>query len=67
MAAHYEETPWWWYGLVLLGSFILGLIVVLRENITVPVWAYVVSLIVGIIISPFVGTSCSPIKRNVLT
>ncbi|KAJ5910934.1 uncharacterized protein N7473_000237 [Penicillium subrubescens] len=27
MATHYKETPWWWYGLVLLGSFILGLIV----------------------------------------
>jgi hypothetical protein len=40
MATHYKETPWWWYGLVLLGSFILGLIVVLKENITVPAWEY---------------------------
>lgn len=57
MATHYKETPWWWYGLVLLGSFILGLIVVLKENITVPAWAYIVSLVVGTLISPFVSTS----------
>ncbi|KAK1142050.1 hypothetical protein N8T08_008256 [Aspergillus melleus] len=53
MAKHYKETPWWWYAFVLLGSFILGLVVVIKENITLPVWAYVVSLVVGIIIAPF--------------
>ncbi|KAJ5580680.1 hypothetical protein N7450_006981 [Penicillium hetheringtonii] len=53
MAKHYKETPWWWYITVLVGSFVLGLIVVLKENITLPAWAYVVSLIVGIIIAPF--------------
>jgi hypothetical protein len=55
MAKHYKETPWWWYIIVLVGSFILGLIVVLKENITLPVWAYIVSLLVGIIIAPFVS------------
>lgn len=55
MAKHYKETPWWWYIVVLVGSFVLGLIVVLKENITLPAWAYVVSLIVGIIIAPFVS------------
>ncbi|KAJ6000217.1 hypothetical protein N7481_000626 [Penicillium waksmanii] len=53
MAKHYKETPWWWYIIVLVGSFFLGLIVVLKENITLPVWAYIVSLLVGIIIAPF--------------
>ncbi|CAL5867017.1 uncharacterized protein PFLUO_LOCUS1229 [Penicillium psychrofluorescens] len=53
MAKHYKEAPWWWYALVLLGSFILGLIVVLKENVTLPAWAYVVSLLSGIIVSPF--------------
>jgi hypothetical protein len=67
MAEHYKETPWWWYGLVLPGSFVLGLTVVLKENITVPAWAYIVSLIVGTIISPFVGTSCALIKGILLT
>ncbi|OJK01446.1 hypothetical protein ASPACDRAFT_51298 [Aspergillus aculeatus ATCC 16872] len=53
MAKHYKETPWWWYAFVLLFSFILGLVVVLKENVTLPAWAYVVSLIVGIIFAPF--------------
>ncbi|KAI6713955.1 OPT oligopeptide transporter [Diplocarpon mali] len=53
MAKHYKETPWWWYGLVLVVSFILGLIVVLTQDITLPAWAYIVSLLTGIIVSPF--------------
>ncbi|KAJ5782256.1 hypothetical protein N7457_004030 [Penicillium paradoxum] len=53
MAKHYKETPWWWYIAVLIGSFVLGIIVCTKENITMPVWAYVVSLLVGCIIAPF--------------
>ncbi|KAG6149703.1 hypothetical protein E4U37_006692 [Claviceps purpurea] len=52
MAKHYREVPWWWYVLILVFSFILGLVVVLRENISLPVWAYVVALLVGMVISP---------------
>jgi uncharacterized membrane protein HdeD (DUF308 family) len=55
MAKNYKEVPWWWYMIVLVFSFILGLVVVLKENITMPVWAYIVSLMVGIIIAPFVS------------
>lgn len=55
MAQHYKETPWWWYVVVLVVSFVMGLVVVLKENITLTAWAYIVSLIVGIIISPFVS------------
>ncbi|EPS26976.1 hypothetical protein PDE_01916 [Penicillium oxalicum 114-2] len=53
MTKHYKEVPWYWYAGILVLSFILGLIVVLKENITLPVWAYVVSLLTGIIIAPF--------------
>ncbi len=56
MAEHYKEAPWWWYVSVLVVSFILGLVVVLKENITLPAWAYVVALILGIIIAPFVSS-----------
>lgn len=55
MAKHYKETPWWWYAAILVGSFVLGLAVILSQNLTIPVWAYIVSLIVGIIIAPFVS------------
>jgi len=52
MAQHYKETPWWWYVAVLVVSFVLGLVVVIKENITLSAWAYVVALLLGIIIAP---------------
>ncbi|KAF8860940.1 OPT superfamily oligopeptide transporter [Acephala macrosclerotiorum] len=53
MAKHYKETPWLWYIAVLVFSFVLGLVVVIKENITLPVWAYIVALLLGIFIAPF--------------
>jgi hypothetical protein len=55
MHKHYKEAPWWWYVIVLVASFVLGLIVVIKENVTLPVWGYIVALIMGIIIAPFVS------------
>lgn len=55
MVKHYREAPWWWYIAVLVFSFVLGLIVVTTQNITLPAWAYVVSLLLGIIIAPMVS------------
>src|SRR6187402_3022014 len=57
MSKHYKETPWYWYMAVLVFSFVLGLVVVIKENITLPVWGYIVALLVGIIIAPFVSIS----------
>ncbi|KAJ5121340.1 uncharacterized protein N7515_009301 [Penicillium bovifimosum] len=53
MATHYKETPWWWFIVVLVGSFVIGIIVTTTQNITLPTWAYVVSLLIGTIIAPF--------------
>ncbi|KAL1864950.1 hypothetical protein VTK73DRAFT_5579 [Phialemonium thermophilum] len=53
MVKHYKEAPWWWYIAVLVISFVLGLVVVVKENITLSAWAYVVSLLLGIVIAPF--------------
>lgn len=55
MAKNYKETPWWWYISVLVFSFVLGLVVVIKENITLPAWAYIVALLLGIFIAPFVS------------
>ena len=55
MAKNYTEAPWWWYITVLVFAFVVGLIVVTKENITLPVWGYIVSLIVGIVFAPFVS------------
>ena len=56
MVKHYKETPWWWYAIVLVVSFVIGLVVVIKENITLPVWGYIVSLLLGIFIAPFVSS-----------
>lgn len=52
MAKHYRETPWYWYIGVLIFSFVLGIIVVVHEDVTLPVWAYIVSLLLGMFIAP---------------
>ena len=54
MTKHYKEAPWWWYISLLVISFVLGLVVVIKEKDILPVWAYIVALISGIIVSPFV-------------
>ncbi|KAI0121023.1 peptide transporter [Xylariales sp. AK1849] len=52
MVKHYKETPWWWFIAVIVISFVLGLVVVIKEDITLPAWAYIVSLLLGIFIAP---------------
>ncbi|KAF7877421.1 hypothetical protein EAF04_001098 [Stromatinia cepivora] len=52
MAKNYKEAPWWWYIAILIISFVLGLVVVIKENITLPVWAYIVALLLGCFIAP---------------
>ncbi|PWN48109.1 OPT superfamily oligopeptide transporter [Violaceomyces palustris] len=49
----YSEAPWWWYVFLMGISFILGLIVVIKENTTLPVWGYIMALMVGSVIAPF--------------
>ncbi|KZW03360.1 OPT superfamily oligopeptide transporter [Exidia glandulosa HHB12029] len=51
----YPEAPSWWYALLLALSFFAGLIVVLKGDTTLPVWGFVVALLVGVMISPFSG------------
>jgi hypothetical protein len=64
MAKHYKEAPWWWYMMVLVISFVLGLIVVIKENVTLPVWAYVIALLLGTIVSPLVCLHQSKFFRS---
>lgn len=53
MAKHYKDTSWWCFAGIIIISF--GLVMVIKENITLPVWAYIVALALGILISPFVS------------
>lgn len=55
MADNYKDTPWWWYVCITALSFIIGLVVVIKEGITLPAWGFVVALLLGILISSFVS------------
>lgn len=57
MAKNYKEVPWYWYIGILVGSFILGLVVVVTQDVTLPAWAYVVSLLLGSLVAPLVCPS----------
>ncbi|CAG8167631.1 unnamed protein product [Penicillium salamii] len=53
MAQNYKDTPLWWYAIIMVFSFVIGLVVVIKEDITLPLWAYVIALLFGIIVSFF--------------
>lgn len=56
MAKYYPETPTWWFMAILDVSFVLGIIVTTAQDITLPVWAYMIALVLGIIAALLVGT-----------
>ncbi|EJD50718.1 oligopeptide transporter [Auricularia subglabra TFB-10046 SS5] len=51
----YKEAPFWWYALLLMLSFLAGLIVVLKGDTTLPAWGYIVAILVGAFSQPFSG------------
>ncbi|KAI9154677.1 Oligopeptide transporter [Paramyrothecium foliicola] len=66
MQENYKDVPIWWYIVILLIGFFLGLGAVIRGNTTLDPWAYVVAILLGCIVAPFslvlyglLGTSVS--------
>lgn len=51
----YPDAPAWWYYILLGVSFIFGLIVVITQHTTLPVWGYIIALLVGTVVAPFSG------------
>lgn len=51
----YPEAPHWWYLILLVISFVFGLIVVLTQETTMTWYAYLVSLLVGMVVAPISG------------
>lgn len=49
----YKEVPMWWYLALFVLTFIAGLVVNIKGETTLPVWGYIVSLILGGFIAPF--------------
>ncbi|KAJ5238423.1 peptide transporter MTD1 [Penicillium chermesinum] len=49
----YKEVPLWWYLVLAILSIVAGIIVNAKGETTLPVWAYIVALILGAFIAPF--------------
>ncbi|EAW11017.1 OPT family oligopeptide transporter [Aspergillus clavatus NRRL 1] len=49
----YKEVPMWWYFALFLLAFVAGLIVNIKGETTLPVWGYIIALLVGAFIAPF--------------
>jgi TctA family transporter len=55
MLVKYKEVPYWWYVLILVVAFVFGIIVTTTQNITMPVWSYIIALLTGAFVAPFVS------------
>ena len=51
----YKDAPDWWYGLVLLGSLIVGLVCIYSVNSTLPWWGFLVACALSVICILFFG------------
>ncbi|OKL57459.1 hypothetical protein UA08_07227 [Talaromyces atroroseus] len=49
----YKEVPLWWYWALFALAFFAGLIVNLKGQTTLPVWGYIIALLLGAFIAPF--------------
>lgn len=49
----YKEVPQWWYTALFGLAFIAGIIVTAKGQTTLPVWGYIIALLVGAFIAPF--------------
>ena len=49
----YKEVPMWWYLVLFILCFVAGIIVNVKGQTTLPVWGYIISLLLGSFIAPF--------------
>jgi OPT family oligopeptide transporter len=49
----YKEVPIWWYWALFVLAFVAGLIITIRPGTTLPVWGYIIALLLGAFIAPF--------------
>ncbi|PWN54029.1 OPT superfamily oligopeptide transporter [Violaceomyces palustris] len=49
----YSEVSWTWYAGLMLLAFVFGLVVTCIGHTTLPIYGYIMALVVGVIIAPF--------------
>ncbi len=55
LMADYDEAPQWWYGMVLLTSFIVGLGTLYGVGSTLPWWGYIIANLLSAVMILFFG------------
>lgn len=67
----YKEVPQWWYVLLFVLCFVAGIIVNAKGDTTLPVWGYIIALLLGAFIAPFscilYGLYGTGVSTNVLS
>ena len=63
----YKEAPSWWYLLLLLLSFVFGLVVVLAQDTTLRWYGYMASLLLGTVVAPFSGILYAMLGNGIST
>lgn len=53
MRKNYKEVPQWWYAALFVLAFVAGVIANVKGDTTLPVWGFIIALLVGAFISPF--------------
>ncbi len=51
----YKDTPQWWYTVLFLIAFLIGMIIIYEADSGLPWWAFIVSLILAFIFMVFIG------------
>lgn len=55
LMAGFKDVPNWWFGIVLLVSIVIGLVVIYTSKSSLPWWGYFISVLVGSIFILFFG------------
>ncbi|KZV75210.1 small oligopeptide transporter [Peniophora sp. CONT] len=51
----YKEVPEWWYGIIFIAMFVFGIIVIEVWKTQMPVWAYIVALLLAMSLTVPIG------------
>lgn len=52
----YKACPDWWYGIILLISFVIAMIILYTGHTTLPWWGFIVAMLIGFVFIVFFGS-----------
>ncbi|KAI0032412.1 small oligopeptide transporter [Vararia minispora EC-137] len=67
----YKEVPEWWYGIIFAAMFVFGIVVIEVWNTGMPVWAFIVALLISFVLTIPIGIiqaiTANQLGLNVIT